>query len=197
MGRKRKSEDEKQSKKIVIYTTEERKNQFRSVAEESQFSESDLGDQIIESWLNQKGGVDVEYPTAQFHGDLTGPLRGAELLMERTVDVPFSCKLETDEGVEKWDGAVTRFVSHGSHYECQVQARGSGFKVIAGPTLSGWFLALPVHEVCLDLADPGDLFYNKEKALSVSGLNRIDGISAVYALRALYGADMIDPVGDD
>ncbi|KPV42673.1 hypothetical protein [Alicyclobacillus ferrooxydans] len=186
MARPKKPSDERQAEKIVIYTTAETKEKFQTVAKASYISESNLGELAIQSWLKQKGGSLLEYPESSFHGDLTGSLHGAELVRQRAIEVPFACKLTVDDCLETWDGMVSWIVSHGSHYEFYVQARESGFKVIVGPSLSGWFLALPVHEVCLDLASPSDLFYNEEKVFACSELNQVDGISAVSALNALY-----------
>lgn len=96
-----------------------------------------------------------------------------------------------DNKTEHWKGQVDTVTKYESHVEFHVQGRGSGFTVIVGEYTSGTFMTLVDHEVSLALADPQDIFYNKEKVLRHESLNHVDGITAIYALKALDDADLL------
>ncbi|MCF8568168.1 hypothetical protein LLE49_25925 [Alicyclobacillus tolerans] len=183
MVRPKKEASDLQTEKVVVYVTPETKQGIKSAATHLRSSESKIGDQAIQLWLRTNGGESMEYTYNRDFGDLTGPLGNAELVFSKPVDIPFQCSLKG----ESWSGKVTSVLIHGSHMEYRMVSRGSGLTVIAGRSLSGWFVALPGEQVCLDLADPNDVFYNQEQAFT-SSLNRIDAVSVIQSFRAVYRA---------
>lgn len=182
-GRPEKNQEDLQTEAIRVYVTPEMKEQLFEKKTELRMSVSKMGEIALRQWL--KGDNTMTYQMTANHGDLTGALHGADLIFEqKPVNIPFSCSLDG----ETWEGQVRWLVNHGSHIQFNVTARGSSFTALVGQTMSGWFLSLPADGVCLDLGSPSDAFYNNEKALSCAHLNRVDGISSVYALKALSQA---------
>lgn len=112
------------------------------------------------------------------------------LTKQQIVDIPFVCKHTWDDGEEEtWEGKIDRVVDRGSYIEFHITSR-SGFSVIVGPYLSGNIMVIETYEASLGLADPLDLFYNKNKALNCEHLNTVDGITAVFAFKALSDAGL-------
>lgn len=59
---------------------------------------------------------------------------------------------------------IDSFVSYdvGHVYEFSVQFDGLSFLVIFGSHINGWFIAVPTYLVCVEAANPRDIFYNTE-----------------------------------
>ncbi|MFD1676356.1 hypothetical protein [Alicyclobacillus fodiniaquatilis] len=185
MARPKKPQNERQTEKIVLYVTPDTKLEAMQAAEGLGISESQLGEMSMKRYFSslKQGATPVEYEMMKSELIATGPVKDEDILRQRkALDLSFVYE------DEEWEGFIRWFVNHGSHVEFTVQGRGTGFTCIAGQTLSGYFLAIPTYQVCMSLAEPSDTLYNKEKALSCSGLNRIDGLTAVYALQALNEA---------
>lgn len=104
--------------------------------------------------------------------------------------IPFTCEFKWPHGEhEKWDGTITEVIDYGSHVQFRIKSR-SGFNVITGNYTAGTFLMIEADAAGLGLGWPNDLFFNKEKVLHFSKLHgghidTVDGITAVYALKAL------------
>lgn len=96
----------------------------------------------------------------------------------------FTCKDKS----EKWQGEITRFIPHGSHFEILIQSRSS-ILVLLGSYSHGNFACMPSFNAGCFLAELNDLFWNTEKLISVMG--EIDGITVASAIYHL--ADIINP----
>ncbi|ASS75808.1 hypothetical protein CIG75_12955 [Tumebacillus algifaecis] len=109
--------------------------------------------------------------------------------MKQPVNIPFECQLQWPESGEQesWNGTIDQIINRGSHIEFHIKSR-SGFWCVAAPYQAGNLLVIEADQASLGLAHPNDLFYNKEKVLQCEHLNTVDGITAVYALKALADA---------
>lgn len=144
--------------------------------------------------INHALGIDTEYHLHCSPGGLEYELRIARVIpklfrnLSEKVDIKFRCTYHDGEEAEAWDSYIRYVHNHGSHVEFTVSGCGSGFTVVVGEYASGHFMWIGVDQVGLELADPLNLLYNKEKALRCKQLNPIDGVIAVTAFEALAHA---------
>ncbi len=96
--------------------------------------------------------------------------------------ISFECQMKTDDGIERWEGIIPRFVNHGSHFEIRIESR-SGIMVVFGKTSQGGFACMPDFGTGCHLSNLKDQFWNTEKLTSVLG--EVDGITVAQALYAL------------
>lgn len=85
MVRPKKVAGELQTERIVVYVTPQTKENFRTAVERLVSSESKIGDIAIQSWLRAQGGNYSmnQYGQSKGGADLTGSLRGAEVIHEQ------------------------------------------------------------------------------------------------------------------
>jgi len=100
----------------------------------------------------------------------------------------FHCQEKIGKRYERWSGAVTGLVNHGSHYEVFINSR-SGFIFMVGEYANGHFISVPAFNVGADLADYGDYFWNNERLASV--MNKVDAATIAEALRTLKANNLI------
>ena len=94
----------------------------------------------------------------------------------------FKCVNDTGNGNEIWEGAITKFVKYGSHYEIMIESRSS-IMVLFGETSRGGFASIPDFGAGCHLVDFKDRFWNTEKLTEVLG--EVDGITVATALYTL------------
>jgi hypothetical protein len=99
----------------------------------------------------------------------------------------FKCQMKTEDGIERWQGIIPRFVNHGSHYEIRIESR-SGIMVVVGKTAQGGFACMPDHDAGCHLSHLKDRFWNTERLIPVLG--EVDAITVAQALYTL--ADRLD-----
>lgn len=105
----------------------------------------------------------------------------------RKMGITFSCKMDLENKVEKWNGKIAAIENYGSHYEIRIESR-SGITVLVGKSAFGNFACIPDFNVGCYLANLKDKFWNSERLCAVLG--NIDGITVASALQTI--ADCID-----
>ncbi len=94
----------------------------------------------------------------------------------------FKCRMETEDGIEVWDGIIPRFTKYKSHYEIRIEAR-SGIMVVFGKSSRGNWACIPDWDAGCYLSNLDDIFWNTERLTRVLG--PVDGITVATALYAL------------
>ena len=80
--------------------------------------------------------------------------------------------------------SYTYMKNYGGYYEFQIMSRSS-IRVIIGRSFGGNFACKPDYDVGCHLSGQGDIFWNKERL--TKALEKVDGITATYALKAIAG----------
>lgn len=100
----------------------------------------------------------------------------------------FTCK-DRDNPKDAWDGWVEPVSSiRDPVMQLRIVSRSSFFAIV-GDTLNGHFICLPDWGVGSHLSDYSDVFWNKERLMTLLGA--VDGITVAAALAAAHRAGMI------
>lgn len=94
----------------------------------------------------------------------------------------FTCKHQTENEKEQWEGEITRYVEHNGLSEIMIKSRSS-IMVLFGKTSRGGFACVPDFGAGCHLADLKDKFWNTEKLIEILGA--VDGITVATALYTL------------
>lgn len=70
-------------------------------------------------------------------------------------------------------------------YEISVDCGGWNYLVIFGKHINGWFAAIPNHNVCAEISDPADVYYNTVK-ISTAIKDAAIGVTLAVAIKKYW-----------
>ncbi len=97
------------------------------------------------------------------------------------MEITFTCCNHDTNPPQKWEGHI--YPIDPLFGEMRVTARGSAFHIFYGRYINGYYLCIPNINVGTDLANPSDVFWNREHlSACFPKLSKIDIISITEAL---------------